>query len=448
MRRFFDSVKYHLCYCDCRSRYHKELLQITLGMANSMSALMDRVTRHFRDVKLWGRNAKVFVLTEVLWGIPMSWVFFYQVIFMRAIGMDEVFIGFAATLPFAFQTFLPVLGGYLADKFGRKRTLILFDGIGWIGALVLWSIATKPWQIIAAACFQGLSTTTYGVWETMLVEDTDPSYRVSIYSFVQVIYVFGGILTPVAGGIVSLYGVEQGSRYVFLTGLALTAVVTIIYQMYLRETTIGKMLASSRKEAVSGLEGYAETAKTVTRDRKLLGLFIISIVAGIQVPMVNTFKPLYLSDSAGLALDESIISIVPMASSIPSLIALSLIVPRLKPAHMKKALLLSYVCGFLGLVILLTAPKGALVLAILYAILDSARYIATFSILRVFFVNTIDETNPLARAKIMSLITTFSAIASWPTPLIGGYLYAASPILPFVSTAILLILSMLLMLRL
>jgi len=412
-----------------------------------MKRLRETVARNFGDIRLWGTNAKVLVLTEVLWGIPMSWVFFYQVIFMRALGMDEVLIGFAAMLPLIFQIFLPVLGGCLADRFGRKRTLMLFDSVGWIGAMTLWSVAGKPWQIIAAACFHGLSTTIYGVWETLLVEDTEPSYRVGIYSLIQLIYIFGGILTPIAGILVSLYGVEHGCRYIFLIGLATTTVVLVVYQMYLRESAIGKMLASSERRDLAGFEGYVETGKIVTRHGKLLILFVLTIVGSIQVPLLNTFKPLYLSDPKALALDESIVSIVPMASSIPSLIALFLIVPKLKHAHMRKALLFSYICGFLGLIALLIAPRGSLNLAILSAILDSARFVAIFSILRVFFANTIDEINPLARAKIMSLITTFSALASWPAPLIGGYLYAASPTLPFVLVATLLILSVGLILK-
>ncbi len=409
--------------------------------------LMERITPNFGDSKLWGRNAKVLVLTEVLWGIPMSWVFFYQVIFMRSLGMSEVFIGFAAMLPLISQIFLPMLGGYLADKFGRKRVLMLFDSVGWIGAMVTWFFAREPWQVIAAVFFQGLSTTIYGVWETLLVEDTEPPHRVSIYSFIQLIYIFGGIITPIAGAIVSLFGVEQGCRYMFLIALITIAIMLVIRQVYLKESKIGEVLSSIERESLQRSGGYTEILRTVTAHRKLLLLFLLTIIGSIQYALVNTYKPLYLVDLKALALDESIVSIIPMASSIPSLIALSFIVPKLKHAHIKKPLLFSYVCGFLGLITLIMAPRGSLTLAIFSAILDSARFIAIFSILRVFFVNTIDEVNPFARAKIMSLITTFSALVSWPVPLLGGYLYAASPILPFVLAAIFLALSAFLILK-
>jgi MFS family permease len=98
------------------------------------------IARNFESAKFWGKNAKVLVATEALFAVFMSWVFFYQAVFLRALGLDEVSIGVVMTVPLALQMFLPMLGGYLADRFGRKRVLILFDSVGWIGAMCVWFI--------------------------------------------------------------------------------------------------------------------------------------------------------------------------------------------------------------------------------------------------------------------------------------------------------------------
>jgi len=299
---------------------------------------------------------------------------------MRNLGMGEVFIGYAVMLPIVLQMLLPTLGGYFADRFGRKRVYLLSD-IGWIASMAVWSMATDPWHAILALFLQGLTTTTFGIWETLLIEDTESQYRAGIYSLVQSNYIFRGLLTPVAGTLVFLYGVDQGCRYMFL---------------------------------------------------------MLSVLGSMTLPLISTYQPLYLSDSRALALDESAISLIPMASSIPSLIALSLFIPKLKQNHIRKALLVGYVCGIFSSAILITAPRGALVIAILSSVLDSARSIAIFSILKAFLVNTIDEVNPLAKAKIMSLVTMYSAFASWPAPVIGGYLYTVSPAWPFILIILLL----------
>jgi len=400
-----------------------------------MTKIIERIVRGFRDVKLWGRNTKIFVATEILYGIPMQWVWFYQGIFMVHLGMDVVLLGFIAMLSLIFQIFMPIIGGYLADKFGRKPILIAFDTFAGIGSTFVWLMATEPWQAVLGAVLQAFSATVLPVREALQIEDTESAYRVSVYSFLTSIYLLGGILTPIAGFLISIHGVLQGCRYVFLITMVSLMIMLITRQTYLKQSKISDLHSSHNDEGILRSEGYIETSKILTKHTKLLTLFILIIIGNMLFSLVNTFRPLYLIDAKALALNESIASIVPMASSVPSLIVLSFLIPRLKHEHMRKALIFSYVCSFFGLVALILAPKGSLILAVLSAVLDSARYISFYSILRLFFVNKIYEINSLLIVKIMSLTTTFSAIASCPVPLVGGYLYVASPTLPFIVCA-------------
>jgi len=406
-----------------------------------MPGLGSRILGNFDYVRLWGRNAKIFVATEILFAVFMSWVELYKAIFMRSLGFNEIFIGFVLMLPLIPQMFLPILGGYLADRFGRKRILMVFDSVGWLGSTAAWIVAREPIHVVVAALLQGLSTTIYGVWETLLVEDTQPHHRATIYSTIQMMYVFSGLLTPGAGALVSMYGVEQGSRYIFLAYLLALIAMFSTRQALLTESRIGVLLSSKGTEESSSGVGYVEVLKAIAKHKKLLIVFALTTIGTIQYELATIFKPLYLSDPKALALDESIISVVPMASSIPSLIALFYVIPKLSISRIRKALLFCYACGILGLVTLVVAPKGSLSLAVLSAILDSARYIAVFCILRTLLVNTIDEANELLRAKVMSLIIAFPALVSWPMPMVGGYLYTISPALPFLVTTLLLILS-------
>jgi len=401
-----------------------------------MPAVRERIARSSMGIRDWGLNAKVLVSTEML-NVPMSWIFFYRAIFMRNLGIGEVFIGYAVMLPTLLQMLLPMLGGYLADRFGRKRVYLLFD-IGWIGSMAVWFMATEPWHMILALLLQGLTTTTFGIWQILLIEDTEPQHRAGIYSLIQSNYIFRGLLTPVAGTLIFLYGVDQGCRYMFLATLTTMTVAFIIRMAYLRESEMGKTLLSLEKDESARPKGYIETSRMTIKHRRLLVLLVLSVLGDMTLPLITTYQPLYLSDSAALALDESVISVIPMASSIPSLIALFLLIPRLKQNHIRKALMVGYVCGILSSIILIAAPRGALVLAILSSVLDSARSIAIFSILKALLVNTIDEIDPFAKAKIMSLVTMYSAFASWPAPVIGGYLYTASPAWPFILIILLL----------
>ena len=125
------------------------------------------LTKRLRDIpaeiRNWSRNTQVLVAAEIFWAIPATWIFFYQTIFMRELGINEIYIGFLLTLPLMFQIFFPMLGGYFADRFGRKTTLMFFDVVGWIGYPATLFISTEFWQILIAMSFFGISSAVFGV---------------------------------------------------------------------------------------------------------------------------------------------------------------------------------------------------------------------------------------------------------------------------------------------
>jgi MFS family permease len=341
------------------------------------------------------------------------------------------------TVPLTLMIFLPILGGHIGDRFGRKLVSNICDALGGIGFTGILFMANDFWLIIVAMIIQGLGATAIGVWQTLLIEGTPADCRVTIFSFLRLIWIIAGFLTPIAGILVSVYGVIQGSRYIFLTAVMTNGIMLIIRQILLRESEIGKILSSSNNTVSSQSKNYAETLKTVTEHKGLLVLFLLSVLVNIPERLATTFTPLYLTDWKAWALDKSAVSVIPMASSISTLVAVSLILPRLKHKHIRKALLFSYTAGFFGLMVLVIAPKGSIDLAILSAIFDSAR---SLPILPVLLINTVDEIDPFAQVKIASLATTFSSLVSSPIPTFGGYLYALNPTLPFLLGAVFLIL--------
>jgi len=363
----------------------------------------------------WGRNARVLIATEPLWSIPMSWIFFYRPIFMKSLGVSEVEIGFTITLYSILQTFLPLLGGYLADRFGRKRVFMLFDVMGWITSLILWILATEFWQMLLAIIFEGLVTVIFPVWECMLVEDTCPEHRASIYGYINLIYVSGSLLTPLAGIMVSTYGIIAGYRAMCILALTSLTTMFILRQIFLRETEIGKALLKERGE-ISGFKGYRKALQIVVRRKPILLIFLCNILGALYYTISGTYNALYLTDSRGLALDESLASLVPAASSVTSILLLTIFSPMIREEKtLLKSLTIAYLLSALSLTVLVTAPKGYLSLATLSGVL-SGFYTLAYPAIRTFLTNRIDVVDEKARAKVLSLSTTFSALANWLTP--------------------------------
>ena len=378
----------------------------------------------------WGRNAKILVSTEPLWSLPMSWIYFYRPIFLKeAVGLSEVQIGLLSTLLTFSSILLPLAGGYLADKFGRKRILMLFDTFSWIPSLIVWIITRNLWYAFAAYILESLSCVIYSVWECLLVEDTVPERRSGIYGYISLIYNVGTLSTPIAGYMIGIFGVDRGVRILFAVALVSITLMVVIRQIYLRETEIGHEIM--REKRITGLRGYLSSLRIIRKSHIIVALFLSFAAASIY-NSICIYMSLFLIAENGLGLTEELASLMPLAISFSALILNLLLVPKLTTRRSySKTLILSYLFGSAGLAFLICSPKGALYSAFLSGILLGIYQVSSFSVSRTFLMNEIELVDPKARAKILSVAITFSSLVSLPMPTLAGYLFSLEPRFPF-----------------
>jgi len=378
----------------------------------------------------WGRNAKILVATEPLWSIPMSWIYFYRPIFLKeAVGLSEVQIGLLSTVITISSIILPIAGGYLADRFGRKRILMLFDTLSWIPSLAIWIVTQNLWYALAAYILEGLACVIFSVWECLLVEDTVPERRSGIYGYVSLIYNMGTFSTPIAGYMIGLFGVDSGARILFAVALVCIVFMIGIRQAYLRETEIGHEIM--REKRIVGLRGYLSSFSIIRKNRVIMALLLSYAVANIY-NSIFIYLSLFLIAENGLGLTEELASFMPLAISFSTLILNLLLVPKLTTRRSySRTLILSHLFGCIGLALLIYSPMGALHSIFLSGILLGIYQVSTFSVSRTFLTNEIELEDPKARAKILSVTITFSSLVSLPIPTLAGYLFSLEPRFPF-----------------
>ncbi len=397
-----------------------------------------RIGKFTKFYKAWGRNAKAMSATHPFWGIPLSWVFFYRPIFMKeAVGLSEIQIGLLSSVLAFFAVVGPVSGGYLADRFGRKKIFIFFDNFGWLSSLFVWIFTTNIWLALLAYVLEGFVSVVFSVWECILIEDTKPKHRASIYASIVATMYVGTLSMPIAGSVIGLYGIDFGSRLIFFVAFLSIIPLLVFRQKYVQETELGYKIRND--EAFRGLKGYFDSLSMIKRSRVLIILLLTYFIGNVY-SSVTIYLPLLLTDNRGLGLSNEIASLIPTAYSVSALFIALAVVPRLTERKgYLRALIASYSLGGLALIFLVYSPTGYLPIALLCGGLLGVYLALAFSVSRTFLTNEIETIDNRARAKITSIIITFSAILNLPTPALAGYLFSIDPKLPFLALAAMLI---------
>ena len=339
------------------------------------------------------RNVKILLSTEPLWGIPVVWVRTYTSLFMAALGLSPTQIGWVASLMLITQMLVAPFGGYMADRFGRKRTLICFDTVSWIIPTLVWMMAQNVWYFVIASILNGFSMIISPSWNCLLVEDTDPARRPAVFAAFQLVVLGAGIFSPISGWIVDGKGVILGTRIIFgITGASI-ATMTLIRAFSIRETSIGTALISEFQEASikEALVNYRAALIEGFQNRTLFRLFLLSMINFAYVTIWNTYSTLYMTHAQGLNLAPGVVAFWPTFSSIFIVLTLVLLVPRVRLEKLPQGLMFSslLLCG--GILVFMLTPPNTYVSLAIAAIFIAMGQALINPVRDTFIANTIDD---------------------------------------------------------
>jgi len=141
-------------------------------------------------------------------------------------------------------------GGYLADRLGTKRALLVFNLIAMVGFVVV--ILIPAWQAVIVGSIFFLSWTAISLPATMgLVAQVLPQNRrtmgVTMHSLVRR---FPMALGPLVGGAcIDIWGRVTGIRIAFIGALAMAVVAAIVQQILIQEDAPDPEAQATRSQA-------------------------------------------------------------------------------------------------------------------------------------------------------------------------------------------------------
>jgi len=161
-------------------------------------------------------------------------------IYLLALGGGTLSVGLLNGMDNLLSALYSFPGGYLSDRLGYKRALLVFNLIAMFGYLIVILVPSWPAVIVGSIFF--LSWTAISLPATMsLVAAVLPVQKrtmgVSLHSLVRRIPM---ALGPMVGGaLIMAYGEKTGVRVAFIVALALGIVALILQQVMVEDKKTG-----------------------------------------------------------------------------------------------------------------------------------------------------------------------------------------------------------------
>ncbi|MCY0876786.1 MAG: MFS transporter [Firmicutes bacterium] len=369
-------------------------------------------------------NARGCLIYEPMFILPYSLYTTYATVYMLRLGVTTTEIGVIASIGLVLQMFSSAASGYLTDRMGRRRALLTFDLISWTGGTLLWMLSQNIWFFVAAAVVNSYQKIPNTAWYCLLVEDTVPEDRAGVFTALQLITVVGGLFTPLGGWFTARLTVVPATRLMYgLAFVSMTAMFLLRHRA-VHETEIGLRKMRETRTARWGevLRDHLSVIREIASSKYVLAVFSVYILNNFQGSLVTTFLSVYLVSA--LHIPAAWIALFPAIASFVTLFLIYGVVPKLKPEHALRHVMLGFCLSLVGNMLLIFAPLHQIAFVAVTSVLTASGMVLANPFLEALTANSIRDDE---RAKFLSVLTVLILLFTWPAGVIGGLTYSADP---------------------
>jgi len=364
-------------------------------------------------------NAKVITLTQSLWSIPYNLYNPFITQYMLALGLSGGQVGLISSVGLMFGVVISLFAGYATDRLGRRWAFLIADLVTWGLGCLLWAFASDFAWFVAAGLSQSFIRLVTVPYNCLLVEDTPPENRLSVYSVLNFTIILANFCAPLMNLIINPYGLVPAMRMVLLASTAVYTATFVARHFLLKETAISlRRKAESRSETpFSSLADYRRIVRELFRSRELLLFIAIRSLYYIQANVRGTYLSVMIVQ--GLGFPVSTLGTVNVASGLVALAAQVAVLPRYARRDAHNPILAYLALAVASNVILFLAPAGNLP----YLMASIAMGTFGLIILQMLIDSTVANKMPDAdRASLIGLATLVMVVTSAPIQYLSGWL--------------------------
>ncbi|MBP3965360.1 MDR family MFS transporter [Paenibacillus lignilyticus] len=243
-------------------------------------------------IRDWDSNLKIRLGGEAAFNV-IFWTFFpfLSIYFTREFGKG--WTGVLLVVSQLLSVFANLLGGYCADRFGRKRMMV-FAAYGQAVGYGLFAAAASPWLSMPILGFTGFTMASFFgalYWpasQAMVADVVEEKDQASVFAIFYTAANMAVVVGPLLGSI--LY---EDNPYTVLVIAAIICMLLALFMNYRLQETLPEKLAE-RKRSNAGDPWYRSVAVQL-RDYKVIAtdrVFLLFTIAGVLLS--QTFMQLDL----------------------------------------------------------------------------------------------------------------------------------------------------------
>ena len=188
-------------------------------------------------------------------------------IYLIALGGGPIVIGLLNGLDNLMSALYAFPGGYLSDRLGFKKALLVFNLFAMFGYLLVILIPAWPAVLVGALFFLSWSAVSLPATMSLVAKALPMNKRamgVSMHSLVRRIPM---ALGPIIGGLsIGIWGEKDGVRLAFVVALILAIIAAVMQQKMIAEDPTGESgSTSSRKPEKNPLRLFREMSPALKR---------------------------------------------------------------------------------------------------------------------------------------------------------------------------------------
>ena len=375
-------------------------------------------------------NARVIVITEGVAALSFQWYGTYLPLYMLALGVDEMQVGVLASALILTKLISTLLGGYMADRYGRKRVLVVFDILCWGVPMFLYAIARNPWYFLVGRLINGFVYVVMPSFECLFVEDVPVERRTAVFGVLQLLMAGARLLAPVAGLLVAWMGIVPAGRVIMATCMVSSVAIAVVRQFTMRETSIGR----ERMSAVQGVpiltlvREYAAVIRLASQYPGLRAFLVVRNLSAFVTTMWTTYSVIYMTDTKGVALPESSVAWLPFVSAVVTMAMILLAADRLRGDRVHGNLIVGQVLWLIAALFFVLSPVKTLWFVVVWAVIHALSTALYRPAEQSYWANLVGDQE---RAQVFSASSALTALATLPAGPLAGALYTLFPRGPF-----------------